>query len=263
MWRGRPRPRVKSTPDMPLTVRSNTAAQRLKGKVALVTGATRGIGRAIALSLAQEGCDLAVTGRSAPALNRLSKELRNTGIRALGREADLRDPETVATLLGQVRKQFGRLDILINNAGISHAMTPVSDLRVEVWNDVIATNLTSMFLVTRAALALMRKGGIIVNNLSVAAREVFAGQAAYCASKHGALGFTKTLREDVRPRGIRVVALMPGATNTEIWNQFWRDAPRKKMLAPQTVAQAVVDILLLPANSAAEELIVTPAAGRL
>ncbi len=102
-----------------------------------------------------------------------------------------------------------------------------------------------------------------MNNLSVAAKGVFAGESAYCASKHGALGFTNTLREELRPRGIRVVALMPGATNTDLWNQFWSEAPRDKMMSPETVADAVVNLLLLPANSAVEELVIAPTSGSL
>lgn len=239
------------------------ASARLQGKVALVTGATRGIGRAIARSLATEGCDLAVTGRDPKAMEELSRELRANDIRVLAHPCDVRDPKAVDALISDVQKQFQSLDILVNNAGVSHAMAAADKLSVEVWNDVIATNLTGMFLVTRAALPLMPDGGAIVNNLSVAAKEVFAGEAAYCASKHGALGLTNTLREELRPRGIRVVALMPGATDTEIWNQFWPEAPRQKMLSPETVAQAVVSMLLLPADATAEELIVKPTSGRL
>lgn len=204
-----------------------------------------------------------ITGRNVPALRRLSRELGAKNVRALAHPCDVRDPEAVKALFTDIRRQFRHLDILINNAGVSHDMATADKLPLEVWNDVIATNLTGMFLVTRAALPLMPDGAAIVNNLSVAAREVFAGEAAYCVSKHGALGFTNTLREELRPRGIRVIALMPGATDTEIWNQFWPDAPRQKMLSPETVAQAVVNALLLPPSTTAEEVVVTPTAGKL
>jgi short-subunit dehydrogenase len=109
----------------------------------------------------------------------------------------------------------------------------------------------------------MRKGGVIVNNLSVAARGVFPGESAYCASKHGALGFTDTLREEVRERGIRVISLLPGPTATDIWNQFMPEAPRNKMLSPATVARAVVNAIMLPENAAVEELKIGPVAGNL
>jgi NAD(P)-dependent dehydrogenase (short-subunit alcohol dehydrogenase family) len=132
-----------------------------------------------------------------------------------------------------------------------------------MWRDVIDTNLTGMFLMTQASLAVMKRGSTIVNNLSIAAERVFPGSAAYSASKHGALGFTDTLREDLRPKGIRVIALMPGATDTEIWRTIWPRAPRYKMMSAATVARTVVNALRLPANSTVEKLIVMPSGGTL
>jgi len=125
------------------------------------------------------------------------------------------------------------------------------------------TNLTGMFLVTQAALAIMKRGGVIVNNLSIAATRVFAGSAAYNASKHGALGFTNTVREELRSKGIRVIGLLPGATDTDIWKTFWPNAPRRKMMSPTTVAQAVTNAILLPANATVETLEILPTSGTL
>jgi len=139
----------------------------------------------------------------------------------------------------------------------------VDKLPLPLWHDVIETNLTGTFLVTQAALAIMKRGGTIVNNLSIAAHRVFAGSAAYNASKHGALGFTNTLREELRPKGIRVIALLPGATNTDIWKTFWPQAPRKKMMSPATVANAVVNAILLPPNATVEALEILPTTGTL
>jgi short-subunit dehydrogenase len=102
-----------------------------------------------------------------------------------------------------------------------------------------------------------------VNNLSIAATRVFAGSAAYNASKHAALGLTNTLREELRPRGIRVIGLLPGATDTEIWKTLWPHAPRKKMMSPETVAQAVLAAILLPANATVENIELLPLAGAL
>ncbi len=238
-------------------------AGRLRGKVALVTGASRGIGLAIAQKLAEEGCELAISARNLKALQKAGRELARQKAPVLGHACDVSNPEAVALLLEAVEEQFGRIDILVNNAGISHVMAPVEQLEIETWQKVIATNLTGMFLVTRAALPLMKAGATIVNNLSVAAKGVFAGEAAYCASKHGALGLTNTLREELRPKGIRVIALMPGPTATDIWDQFWPEAPRKKMMSPATVAAAIVNALVLPANSTIDELVINPTAGAL
>ncbi|HYL15021.1 MAG TPA: SDR family oxidoreductase [Terriglobales bacterium] len=239
------------------------SAGRLKDKVALVTGASQGIGLAIAHALAAEGCDLVITSRNPNNLKKANRKVAERGVRVLAQACDVSDAQSVEALFAAVKKEFGRLDVLINNAGISHAMAPVEKLGADVWGKVLATNLTGMFLVTRASLPLMGNGSTIVNNLSVAAKGTFAGESAYCASKHGALGLTNTLREEVRPKGIRVIALMPGPTDTEIWNQFWPDAPREKMMSPETVAVALVSALVLPANSTVEELTVMPTAGEL
>ncbi len=229
---------------------------------ALITGATRGIGLAIARALAAQGCNLILTGRDDSALKRIGRDLASQKIKVLTHPCDLRDPQSIADLFRAIKKTFKRLHILINNAGIAHANLPVEKLPLQVWKDVLDTNLTGTFLVTQAALPLMKSGATIVNNLSVANR-VFPGMSAYIVSKQAILGLTNTLREELRPRGIRVIALHPGATNTEIWNSFWPDAPRKKMMSPATIAQAVVNALLLPENATVEALEIMPTAGVL
>jgi 3-oxoacyl-[acyl-carrier protein] reductase len=235
----------------------------LRSQVALVTGATRGIGLAIARALAGEGCNLIVTARSQSALARVRRELASAKIQIMAHSSDVRDPHSVEALVRAARQRFKRLDILINNAGIAHSNLAVEKLPFPVWKDVLETNLNGMFLVTQAALAMMKRGGTIVNNLSIAATRVFPGSAAYNASKHGALGLSNTLREELRPRGIRVIALLPGATDTDIWTTLWPQAPRRKMMSPATVAAAVVQAILLPAHATVETLEILPTVGRL
>jgi NAD(P)-dependent dehydrogenase (short-subunit alcohol dehydrogenase family) len=235
----------------------------LPKKVALVTGGNRGIGLAIARALIAEGSNVMISARDASSLQRAAKKIGTSRARAVPLVCDVRDPEAVQRMLAALEERFGRLDVLVNNAGISHPNLSVANLPVESWREVIATNLTGMFLVTRAALPLMNRGGAIVNNLSIAAKRVFPGSSAYNASKHGALGFTNTLREELRERGIRVIALLPGATDTAIWNTLWPDAPRRKMMSPSTVAEAVVRALTLPLESTLEELRILPRAGAL
>ena len=270
----------------------------LAGKVAVVTGASRGIGLAIAKALAVKVCSLVITGRSESTLDaalkqvirtiqeeaeRNSQRFRSEG-RAVpeldeitpastkftryqlgyyGYPSDVRSEKDVRALFRFVKKQFGRVDILINNAGMARALRNIEDLPLKTWREVLDTNLTGMFLCTRSALPLMRAGSVIVNNLSVAARSVFAGESAYCASKHGALGFTDTLRAEVRSREIRVISLLPGATATDIWNQFMPEAPRDKMMSPELVARAVIAAISLPESAAVEELRIGPVAGNL
>jgi len=235
----------------------------LRGKIALVTGGNRGIGLAIARALIAQGSNVMISARDASSLRRAAQKIATTRQRAVPLVCDVRDPEAVQRMLAALEERFGRLDVLVNNAGISHPNLSVANLPIESWREVIATNLTGMFLVTRAALPLMNRGGAIVNNLSIAAKRVFPGSSAYNASKHGALGFTNTLREELREQGIRVIALLPGATDTAIWNTFWPDAPRRKMMSPNTVAQAVVRALTLPLESTLEELRILPRAGAL
>ena len=236
---------------------------RLQDKVALITGGNRGIGLAIARALADEGCGLVIAGRDRVSLQKVSRELARAQVRVLARTCDLRDPVSIEALMAEVKKQFRRLDILINNAGVAHGSCNVKDLPLSDWKQVIEINLTGIYLVTRAALPLMHAGATIVNNLSIAATRVFPGSSAYNASKHGALGFTNTLREELRPEAIRVIALMPGATDTAIWNTLWPDAPRAQMMKPETVAAALLGALVLPANSTVEELKLLPSAGTL
>jgi len=236
---------------------------RLLGQTALITGASRGIGLAIARALAGEGCNLILTSRDEKALARISRELSRKKIRILPHPCDVRDPYSVDDLFRSIRHEFRRLNILINNAGIAQANLTVDKLPYPVWKDVLATNLDGTFLITQAALALIPRGGTIVNNLSIAATRVFAGSAAYNASKHAALGLTDTLREELRPKGIRVIGLLPGATDTDIWKTLWPQAPRKKMMSSETVARAVVNAILLPSNATVEALEILPTSGAL
>jgi NAD(P)-dependent dehydrogenase (short-subunit alcohol dehydrogenase family) len=236
---------------------------RLDGQVALITGATRGIGLAIARALAAENCNLILTARDEKTLRKVSRELARPKVRILGQSCDVRDPHSVDALFRILRGDFPRLDLLINNAGIAHANLPVNQLPYPVWKDVLATNLDGTFLVTQAALGMMKRGGTIVNNLSISAHRVFAGSAAYTASKHAALGLTNTLREELRPRGIRVIGILPGATDTDIWSTLWPQAPRRKMMSPETVAKAVINAILMPPDVTIENLEILPSAGTL
>jgi len=239
---------------------------RLRGKVALVTGGSRGIGQAIARVLAAEGCNVVITGREKTTLEksaaRVSKKVCNRA-KVVPLVCDVRDPESVAALFAKVKHRFRGLDILVNNAGISQAPAPVDETSLELWSAILDTNLTGTFLCTRAALPLMHAGATIINNLSIAAKQAFPNFAAYTAAKQGAYGFTLVLREELMPRGIRVVALLPGATATDIWNQIMPNAPREKMVGVDSVARAVLYAVLLPANANLSELLLEPVAGAM
>jgi len=240
-----------------------SASRSLRGKVAVITGGTRGIGLALAQAFSRQGCDLVITGRDAGALKSAGKKLEGIESRFAALRCDVSKAADVQKLFATIKKRYSKIDVLVNNAGGAHPLVPIEKLPIELWQQVIDTNLTGTFLCTRAALPLMRAGGTIVNNLSVAAVQPFEGMAAYNASKYGALGFTNVLREELRKKGIRVLALLPGATDTAIWDQFWPEAPREKMLSAETVAEAVLHVVTLPENATIEEIRLGPAAGVL
>ena len=232
----------------------------LNGKVAVVTGASRGIGLAVAQALADAGCRLALAARFGD-----PRPIRNLErkLGAFARSCDVREERSVSEFFAAVKKQFGHVNVLVNNAGLVGPTRNAAQLSTADWREVIDTDLTGMFLCTRAALPLMKRGASIVNNLSVTAKRVFPGMAAYNAAKHGAAGFTDTLREELRERGIRVIGIYPGATDTDIWEQFWPQAPRQRMISLETIAQAVVFTLSLPPEATVEELVIRPTLGTL
>ncbi|HEX4604030.1 MAG TPA: SDR family NAD(P)-dependent oxidoreductase [Candidatus Angelobacter sp.] len=236
-------------------------AKRLK--LAVITGGGSGIGLALARTFARNGYAVVISGRDAKRLHAAVEALKRDAADVTAVACDVRDPASVKRLFQKITKLHSTVDVLINNAGVAHALAQVEKLPIETWKVVIDTNLTGTFLVTRAALPLMRAGGTIVNNLSVAAVQPFTGMSAYNASKFGALGFTRALREDLRQRGIRVVALLPGATDTDIWSQFWADAPREKMVSAETVAEVVLHAASAPPNATIEEIRIGPSVGVL
>jgi len=245
------------------TGKSTASGLRLKGKVAVVTGGSRGIGQAVARTLAAEGCTVVITGRDRLTLEKSASHIstpRSAG-KIVPLVCDVRDPASVAALFATVQQRFRRLDILVNNAGVSQRQLTVEETSLELWHEQIETNLTGTFLCTRAALPLMPRGATIINNLSAAAKRVFPNFAAYTAAKQGAFGFTLSLREELIPRGIRVTAFMPGATDTDIWQQVMPNAPREKMMDVDGLARAVLYAVLLPPTANLSELLLEPACG--
>jgi len=239
---------------------NKSSRDNLRGKVAVITGASHGIGLAIAQALAEAGCRVALAARF-----RDKRQIRALQLElgAFAQSCDVRDERSVSTFFVAVKQRFGRVDVLVNNSGIGRPSRNVAQISTADWRDVLETNLTGMFLCTRGALPLMKRGASIVNNLSVSAKGVFPGMSAYNASKHGAAGFTNTLREELRGQGIRVIGLYPGATDTAIWKQFWPEASRRRMMSPETIARAVVFALSLPPEATVEELVIAPTGGAL
>lgn len=232
-------------------------ASKSSQKLALVTGASRGLGLAIARELSTRGFRTILVGRDECALAKVAASIQNAETVA----CDIRDPQAVAALARVVGRR--KLSVLINNAGIAGPTADVTKLDFATWRDVIETNLHGTFLVTQTLLTKLGKGSVVLNNLSIAAREVFPGMAAYSTSKRGLAAFTDVLREELRPKGIRVVAMLPGAVDTAIWQQFWPTANRRGMMRPETIARLVAEAVTIPEEACLEELVIRPTKGSL
>jgi NAD(P)-dependent dehydrogenase (short-subunit alcohol dehydrogenase family) len=233
--------------------------EQLTGKIAVVTGASRGIGLAIAKALAERGAHVVMAARNRIPLEKAGKLLGNGVETAV---ADVTKPAEVETLFRRVAARHRSLDILINNAGV-FTYKPFEATTLADWRLNIESNLTSIFLMTRAALPLLKKGRSpqIVNILSVSSRTAFAKCSAYTASKFGGLGLTRVLREELRAKGIRVTAILPGPTNSRMMKEFDFPVRREEILQPEDVADVVVAALTQPPRAAMDEVLLTPAKG--
>jgi NADP-dependent 3-hydroxy acid dehydrogenase YdfG len=235
-----------------------TATRPLEGRVALITGAGSGIGKAIAAALAQAGASLTVSGRTPKKLEAIERQLSQDGADVLAVPCDVRKALHVETLVRTTVQHFGRLDIVINNAGIMQ-IAPIEQTEEALWDAILETNLKGAYMVTRSALNHLRESqGDIVNIASIAGRQAFAGSSAYCASKWGLMGLTNVLREELRGSGIRVLTVLPGDVDTSIWDDIPGEWNRAAMLRPEVVAQAVVNLLQQPRDASVHEIVVTP-----
>ncbi|HLH42107.1 MAG TPA: SDR family oxidoreductase [Bryobacteraceae bacterium] len=231
----------------------------LAGKVILVTGGTRGIGRAIARRLLEEGGAVGICGRRQETVERAVRELgEEGGGKVTGKAADVRNYEQVAELFRFIDGELGQLDVLVNNAGVG-LFRPVRDLALEEWKETIETNLSGAFYCSREALFRFETSGsgYIVNIGSLAGKHAFAGGAAYNASKFGLRGFSEALMQDVRAQNVRVSSVMPGSVATgfggnETTGSEWR-------IWPEDVAEIVSMLLRMPPRTMVSSVEVRPA----
>ncbi|HEX6694685.1 MAG TPA: SDR family oxidoreductase [Longimicrobiales bacterium] len=231
----------------------------LKGKVAVVTGSTKGIGRAIAEALVRAGCNVAVSSRHADDAEKTAQELTATGPgRAIGRACDVQDEAQCTDMIAETVLAFGRLDILVNNAGIG-AFGPVADMEPQTWRNVLRTNLDGVFYCTHAALPHLKraKGAWIFNIASLAGKNPFPGGAAYNASKFGLVGFSEALMQEVRQDDIRVSYIMPGSVATEFSHPQSGSGDAWK-IQPEDIGQIVMDLLTMPPRTLPSRVEVRP-----
>ena len=233
---------------------------KLEGKAVLITGASRGIGLAIARALDREGAQLILVGRKRGPLARAAAQLPGT---VMSVPVDVTQPAGVKRLMAAVQKQIRRLDVLINNAGV-FTFKPFAKTTLEDWRRNLDTNLTSIFLTTQAALPLLtRSQGDVVNILSISSRIAFPNCAAYSAAKFGARGLTGVLRRELRAQGIRVTAVFPGMTATRMKDELDFPVRSEELLQPEDVAAAVLSVLVQPRRATVEEIFLMPSAGAL
>jgi len=234
----------------------------LSGRVALVTGGSRGIGLAIARAFVGEGMAVAVTGRDEAHLASARPALEGAGPGAVETlRADVRRYDEMEQAIGGVVGRFGGLDVLVNNAGVG-VFADVADLTPEQWASVIDTNLTGVFNACHAAIPHLRRrgGGFIVNISSLAGKNSFSGAAAYCASKAGLNAFSESLMQEVRYDGIRVSYVMPGSVATGFGGDAAKGADWK--IAAADVAEVVVDLVRLDRRSLASRVELRPSQPR-
>lgn len=232
----------------------------LTDKVCLVTGGTRGIGRAIAKMLLQEGAAVAICGREPSTVEQAVAELgTETGGKVKGKAADVRNHEQVGELFKFIDAELGAVDVLVNNAGVG-IFRPVAELSVEEWRSTLETNLYGVFHASREALFRfgIRKSGYIVNINSLAGAHAFAGGAAYNASKFGLTGLSEAMMQDVRSAGVRVSYVMPGSVATEFGGRGGADG-RDWRIWPEDIAAIVRLLLTMPERTLISRVEVRPA----
>ncbi len=231
-------------------------------KVAVITGASRGIGRAIALELAKDNYFLALCSRNKKNLEKLGSELKQINDSFILSSFDIREENKVAQFIREIVKKADKINILINNAGIA-SVSKIEDTEVDNWDEIIDTNLKSTFLMVKHCLPNMSDGDQIINIGSNASKIGFPNWSAYCASKFGVLGFTNALREEVRGRGIRVSAVLPGPTKTDIWENLDGNWNKDIMMNPEIIAKTVLSVINQPDGANIDEIDIVPTVGKL
>jgi NADP-dependent 3-hydroxy acid dehydrogenase YdfG len=236
----------------------------LADRVAIVTGAGRGIGRAVAEALARQGAAVALAARTRGEIAAVAEAIRNAGGRALAVPTDVTQDARVEAMVDATVGELGRVDILVTAAGVA-AFGPVAGAKPTDWDQMLAVNLRSVMTCCRAVLPpmLRQRGGTIVNVSSVAATRPIAGAAAYAATKAGVVAWSHVLAEELRADGVRVGVISPGAVDTPLWDTIPGGPDRARMLTAETVARAVMLMVTLPAGATLEDLTLLPAGGIL
>ena len=232
----------------------------LRHKTALVTGASRGIGRAIALALAKEGCKVMLAARSKSDLEKVAQEIQNSGGNASAVVVDMRDEKSIREMIGATVKQFGGIDILVNNAGLGY-FTPAAEMTTAQWDEMFEVNLRGVFIATREALPHLRKQkeSFVVNIASLAGKNTFVNGSGYTATKWGLRAYSQCLMLEERKNGVRVLVVCPGSVDTSFGHPGG-DAPKaaREIIKPEDVAETIVMALKMPQRTMVSEIDIRP-----
>ncbi|MEM8525628.1 MAG: SDR family oxidoreductase [Bacteroidota bacterium] len=232
--------------------------ENIKGKTALITGGTKGIGNGIAEAMLQEGMNVAITSRSQEAAEKAASELAGIGSgKIIGIQADVRNYESQQAAVEKVLEEFGSLDILIANAGVGH-FASIEEMTAEQWNETIDINLTGVFYSVKSCLkALEKSEGYVITIASLAGTNFFAKGAAYNASKFGLVGFTQAMMLDVRQMGIKVSTIMPGSVSTHFNGHTPSESDAWK-IQPEDLGQITIDLLKMHPRTLPSKVEVRP-----
>ena len=236
-------------------------ARRLDGNVAVVTGASRGVGRAICIAFAREGATVVLAARSMEKLEETSQKVKQAGGKTHIVVTDVSKEESIKNLVKVTSQTFGRLDILVNNAGITHSAT-LEETATADWDRLFEVNTRAPFILCREALPLLRKAphAYIVNIASVVGVKCYALQSAYTASKHALRGMTKALAEELRGSSVRVHSICPGGIDTDMIGQIRPDIKKEDLMQPEEIAELVLYLVTHEGNAVVDELHIRRAA---
>jgi len=236
-------------------------AERLAGKVAIVTGASRGIGRAINIALAEEAATIVLVARASDTLQEAAEKVTEAGGKARIVVTELTDEESIKGLVKYTEAEFGRLDVLVNNAGITHSAR-LEETATEDWQRLMWVNARALFILCREALALLRKSqaAYIINIASVVGVKGYPLQSAYTSSKHALRGMTISLSEELRDSNIRVHLLCPGGVDTEMVSNVRPDIKKEDLIGPDEIAELVLYLVAHKGKGIVDELHIRRAA---